>query len=53
MQQWVSNRQIKVLIEEGFNVYLLEVDSWQVGKQQALYLKRSIQSKKIINELFQ
>ena len=51
-EEWVILSEVRVLIENGFDVLLLDVEDFQIGKHQVIFTKQSITSTKIINELF-
>ena len=51
-QQWVMLDEVRILIDKGFDVLLLDVKEFQVGEHQVIFTKQSIVSTKIINELF-
>lgn len=44
--------EIKILIENNFNIYLLTVSEYQKGKRQIIFTKESIITKENINSLF-
>lgn len=45
LTSWLSKSDIKRLIKQGFRIYLLEVDEYQVGNHQIIYTKESILTK--------
>jgi hypothetical protein len=51
-QQWVMLSEVRILIEKGFDVLLLDVEEYQIGEHQVVFTKQSITSTKVINELF-
>lgn len=52
LQQWLTLKEINILLNNYFNVYILSVDEFQEGEFQVIYTKESIKSKKVINSLF-
>lgn len=44
--------EIKTLIENGFDIYLLTVNNYQKGRRQIIFTKKSIITKENINSLF-
>lgn len=52
LQEWVKPDELKILIENGFNILVLDVNEWREGEHQILYTKESIISQKNISELF-
>lgn len=44
--------EIKTLIENNFNIYLLTVNEYQKGRRQIIFTKESIITKENINSLF-
>lgn len=52
LNEWIKPKEIKFLIEVGFNILMLEVTNYQTGKFQTIFTKDSIVSSKNINSLF-
>lgn len=52
MKKWLNSDEIRVLLENGFKVFLLEVSDCFLGKDNAIYKKQDILLKKDISDLF-
>lgn len=53
VQEWILKDEMTSLCNDyGFIVYLLEVNQYQEGRDQIIFTKESIISKKDITELF-
>lgn len=52
MQEWVKKEEAQKLIARYHDALLLEVSEWQEGSHQIIFTRESIQSRKVINELF-
>ncbi len=52
LKQWIKPYELKIIIEEGYNVFRLIVTDYQVGEHQIIYTKESILKSKNINSLF-
>lgn len=48
----LKGNEIKILIKNKFNIYLLEVGNYQIGYHQVIYTKESITKSENINSLF-
>jgi len=49
---WMDNMEIREVLEHGYNIYQLSVNEFQVGSDQIMYTKESIERKENINQLF-
>ncbi len=52
LKYWVTQEEIKLFVNNGFDIILLEVTEFQQGNLQVIYTKESIISSKIINSIF-
>jgi len=52
VQQWIMPDEIRILLENDFRVYLLEVSNCIVYEYQCVYEKENIIEQKDISELF-
>lgn len=52
IQKWIMPDEFKVLFENGYSVYLLEVSEYQEGRDNILFKKENVVSKKDISQLF-
>ena len=53
LQSWLSSEEIVLIIETGYDIYLLEVTEFQIGrKHQIVYTVDTIIEKTNINSLF-
>jgi hypothetical protein len=50
--QWVTHEEVNILLNLGFRIYLLDLNSYQIGEFQVVFKKEGIISKKDISELF-
>ncbi len=51
--QWLTKDDILSIINCGYNIFLIDVEEYQIGSEQIIYTKESIISKININNLFQ
>lgn len=52
LQQWIYPNEMKIIIDRGYCVYLLELEDVLVGRDQICYKKSDIISKQDITSLF-
>jgi hypothetical protein len=50
--QWITLDEIKSIIKHGFNILVLEVTEYQIGQDQVIFTKESIQDQRNLNDLF-
>lgn len=53
LQEWITPKELKLIISEGYTVLMLDVYEYQEGKDQIIYTKESITSYKDITCLFE
>lgn len=51
-QYWVLKEEIKELVRNGFKVFLIEADDFQVGEHQIIFTKESEIKREDITEIF-
>lgn len=52
MKRWLNSDEIRILLENGFKVFLLEVSDCFLGVDNAIFKKQDILLKKDISDLF-
>lgn len=52
VQQWITPREIKILVNNGFKILELKVTKYTVGKYQVLFYKDSITKSRDITHIF-
>lgn len=53
LQEWITPKELKLIISEGYTVLMLDVYEYQEGEDQIVYTKESITSYKDITCLFE
>ena len=49
---WIDKDWVEEILSVGFDIYLLSVTEYQIGRDQVIFTKESIIKKEIINSLF-
>jgi len=52
LNQWIMPEELKIIINHGFSVYMIEIDIFQQGNHQIVYKKKDILTKTDISSLF-
>ncbi len=53
LKEWLRADEIKTLLNNEYNIFLIDAKQFQIGYHQIIYTKESIVSKININNLFQ
>ncbi len=52
LKEWLTIEEIKILLSNEYNIYLIDAQQFQIGEHQIIFTKESITSKININDLF-